>query len=153
MTVELFKRIARNACLPLGALALAFGLPLSSQILPDAPIEGVTVTMFSEEGYKLWNLKGSSASYTEDGGVEVTELDLEIFQGQDGQEMDMHIQGAQALYASDDRTVAGEGGVFVDGDFYDIEGDNWKYSQDERVVEVSSNVKVVIDYQLQAFLK
>ena len=120
---------------------------------PDAPIEGVTVTMFSDEGYKLWNLKGSSALYTEDGGVEMTELDLEIFQGQDGVEVDMHIQGAQALYASEDRTVTGEGGVFVDGDFYDIEGDNWKYSQDERIVEVSSNVKVVIDYELQAFLK
>ncbi len=107
----------------------------------------------NDEGHKLWNMKGSSASYLEDGGVEVKELDLEIFQGRDGKDVDMHILGAQALYESDDRTVAGQGGVFVDGDFYDIEGDNWNYSQNERIVRVSSNVKVVIDYELEAFLK
>ena len=80
-------------------------------------------------------------------------MDLEIYQGQEEKEIDMHIVGAQALYESENQTVAGKGGVFVDGDFYDIEGDSWKYSQDERIVQVTSNVKVVIDYELEAFLK
>ena len=153
MNPEHFNKILRRGCVLVAILAVAFGLPVNSQILPDAPIEGVTLPMFSDEGYKLWNLQGSSVAYNEDGGVEVKELDLEIYQGQEGQEVDMHIVGAQALYESEDRTVAGEGGVFVDGDFYDIEGDNWKYSQDDRIVQVSSNVKVVIDYELEAFLK
>lgn len=153
MTAQLLKRIFRRGCIPLALLAFVFGLPVNSQILPDAPIEGVTVTIFSDEGYKLWNLQGSSVAYNEAGGVEVKEMDLEIYQGQEEKEIDMHIVGAQALYESENQTVAGEGGVFVDGDFYDIEGDNWKYSQDERIVQVTSNVKVVIDYELEAFLK
>ncbi len=153
MNPELFKQLFRRGCVPVAVLAFAFGLPVNSQILPDAPIEGVTVTMFSDEGFKLWNLQGSSAAYTEDGGVELKALDLEIYQGQEGKEMDMHIVGAEALYESENRTVAGQGGVFVDGNFYDIEGDSWKYSQDERIVQVTSNVKVVIDYELEAFLK
>jgi len=109
--------------------------------------------MFSDEGARLWNLKGSSASYLENGVVEVKELDLLVFQGEDGVEMDMHIIGTEAVYESDDRTVSGEGGVFVDGEFYQISGENWRYSQNERVVQVTSNVKVVIDYELDAFLK
>ena len=134
-------------------LVLLYHLRVNSQILPDAPIEGVTVTMFSDEGHRLWNLQGQSASYLEDGAVQVKELDLEVFQGEDGREMDMQIVGAEAVYESEERTVSGEGGVFVDGEFYQIEGESWRYSQDERVVQVTKNVKVVIDYELDAFLK
>ena len=153
MTAPLSIRFFRRFSVPLGLLIVVFGMPVNSQILPDAPIEGIQVTMFSDEGYKVWNLKGSSALYQEDGGVEVQELDLEIYQGNDGKEVDMHILSAEAFYASDDRTVAGEGGVFVDGDFYDIEGEEWNYSQDERIVHVTSNVKVVIEYEMDAFLR
>lgn len=153
MTAELFMRSFRRVCVPLGLLVLTFGMPVNSQILPDAPIEGIQVTMFSDEGYKLWNLQGDTARYMEEGDVEITELDLEVYQGDTGQEMDMRILGTEAVYQADIRTVSGEGGVHVDGDFYQIEGDNWRYTQDDRVVKVMSNVKVVIDYELEAFLK
>ena len=152
MIAEIFKHLIRR-CYILLPLTLVVGLPVNSQIVPDAPIEGITVTMFSNEGYKQWNLRGSSAAYTDSGGVEVQDLDLEVFQGSDGEEMDMHIKGAQALYESSDRTVKGKGGVIVNGDFYDIEGETWNYSQDDRIVKVNSNVKVVIDYELEEFLK
>jgi len=135
-------------------VAVLLGVPANSQILPDAPIEGIRVTMFSvEEGFKLWNLQGSSASYLANGAVKVTELDLEIFQGEKGEELDMHIFGAEAIYESESRSVSGQGGVFVEGDFYEVEGDSWRYSQDDRIVKVTSNVKIVIDYELDAFLK
>jgi len=153
MTTKPLKIILLRCSVLLGVLALVFALRVNSQILPDAPIEGIQIPMFSEEGYKLWNMKGSSAAYKDDGGVEVKELDLEIYQGEEAKEVDMHILGAEAVYASDDRTITGDGGVFVDGDFYDIEGDSWKYSLNERVVQVTSNVKVVIDYELESFLK
>jgi hypothetical protein len=132
---------------------LPLGLLVNSQILPDAPIEGVRVTMFSEEGFRLWNLKGGSATYGDNGIVEMTDMDLQIYQGEQGKDIDMHIVGAEAVYQSADRAVSGEGGVFVDGEFYEIEGENWNYSQDDRVVQVEKNVKVVIEYQLEAFLK
>lgn len=135
------------------ACAALLVVPVSSQIVPDAPIEGVTVTMFSDEGFRLWNLQGRSASYLEDGVVEVKDMNLEVFQGEDGKEIDMHIVGTEAIYLSEERTVSGDGGVRVDGEFYQIEGDSWRYSQDERIVRVTSNVKVVIEYELDAFLK
>ena len=133
--------------------SLPLGLLVNSQILPDAPIEGVRVTMFSDEGFRLWNLKGSSATYGDNGIVEMTNLDLQIYQGEQGKDVDMRIQGAEAVYQSTDRAVAGDGGVIVDGEFYEIEGESWNYSQDDRIVHVHKNVKVVIDYELEAFLK
>lgn len=139
--------------LVLGGFLAMHGLPVSSQILPDAPIEGIQVTMFSDEGLKVWNLLGDSATYLENGAVEVKGLDLEVYQGVRGQELDMRIQGAEAVYESDERTVHGQGGVFVEGEFYNIEGENWRYSQDDRIVRVSDKVKVVIEYELDAFLK
>jgi hypothetical protein len=151
----ILTRIAAWCRLPVlfaGFLAL-HELPVNSQILPDAPIEGIKVTMFSDEGYKLWNLKGDSASYLENGVVDVKGMDLLVFQGEAAQEKDMHILAAEANYQSEERAVSGDGGVFVDGNFYNIEGDSWRYSQDDRVVKVTSNVKVVINYELDAFLK
>ena len=133
--------------------ALPLGLLVNSQILPDAPIEGVRITMFSVEGFRLWNLKGSSATYEDNGIVEMTNMDLQIYQGEQGKDVDMRIQGAEAVYQSTDRAVAGDGGVIVDGEFYEIEGESWNYSQDDRIVHVHKNVKVVIDYELEAFLK
>ncbi len=147
------RRILVKVILCLGVFALPLGLLLNSQILPDAPIEGVRVTMFSDEGFRQWNLKGSSAAYGEVGEVSVTDLDLEIFQGEDGKRIDMHILGTRAVYESEDKSVSGEGGVFVDGDFYQIEGESWNYSQNSRVVKVRENVKVVIEYELESFLK
>ena len=137
----------------LACLVLPLGMLVRSQILPDAPIEGVRVTMFSDEGSKVWNLKGSSALYRDDGAVEVKDMDLEIFQGEGGKQVDMHILGGEAVYFADERSISGEGGVFVAGEFYQIQGDNWQYSQSDRIVHVNSNVKVVIDYELDAFLK
>lgn len=147
------RRILVKVMLCLGAFALPLGLLLNSQILPDAPIEGVRVTMFSDEGFRQWNLKGSSAAYGEAGEVSVSDLDLQIFQGEDGKRLDMHILGTRALYKAEDRSVSGDGGVFVDGDFYQIEGESWDYSQNDRVVNVRENVKVVIEYELESFLK
>ena len=135
------------------AIVAFLGFQLNSQILPDAPIEGIRVTMFSDEGFKLWNLKGNTASYLDNGVVEVMGMDLEVFQGETGKDVDMSIFASEAIYKSDERAVSGEGGVVVEGDFYNIEGDSWSYSQDDRIVKVTSNVKVIIDYELDAFLK
>jgi len=143
-----------NKVLVLSTVLIAYhGLQVNSQILPDAPIEGIRVTMFSDEGFKLWNLQGESASYMENGMVEVVGMNLDVFQGKEGKEVDMRMLAAEAIYQSNDKTVSGDGGIFVDGDFYTIEGDSWRYSQDDRIVKVTSNVTVVINYQLGAFLK
>ncbi len=89
----------------------------------------------------------------ENGMVEVVGMNLDVFQGKEGKEVDMRMLAAEAIYQSNDKTVSGDGGIFVDGDFYTIEGDSWRYSQDDRIVKVTSNVTVVINYQLGAFLK
>ena len=129
------------------------GLLVNSQILPDAPVEGLRLTMFSDEGYKLWFLTGSTAAYLEDGSVKMTDMDLEVFKDSETPKIDMHILSNNAIYQVEDKNVSGDGGVFVEGEFYQIEGDSWNYSQEERVVTVTSNVKVLIDYELQPFLK
>ena len=47
--------------------------------------------------------------------MSVTDLDLTIYQGDQGKVVDMHILGKRAVYESEDRSVFGDGGVFVDG--------------------------------------
>jgi hypothetical protein len=153
MTASLRFPLLYRFLLLAAAVVVIHGLPLNSQILPDAPIEGIRVTMFSDEGFKLWNLQGNTASYLDNGVVEVMGMDLEVFQGETGEDVDMSILAAEAVYKSDERAVSGDGGVLVEGDFYNIEGDSWRYSQDDRIVKVTSNVKVIIDYKLDAFLK
>ena len=151
-----FRRSFLSFCrlsLLAATLVLPQGFFLNSQILPDAPVEGIRLTMFSDEGFKVWFLQGDSASYLEDGSIKMSKLDLEVFKDSEQPEKDMHILGNEAIYQVDERSVSGDGGVFVDGEFYEIEGDSWHYSEVEKIVRVKSNVKVVIDYQMQPFLK
>ncbi len=65
----------------------------------------------------------------------------------------MHILGSNAIYKSDDRMVSGDGGVFVNGGYYVVEGDSWDYFQENKTIKVTSNVKVLIDYEIPPFLK
>jgi len=129
------------------------GLFVNSQILLDSPIEGVRLTMFSDEGYKLWFLRGQSATYLEAGSVAMSDLDLEVFNESETPTREMHILGSNAIYKSNDRTVSGDGGVFVNGGFYLVEGESWDYSQENKTIKVASNVKVLIDYEIPPFFK
>lgn len=134
-------------------LALGSGIYLSSQILPDAPVEGFRVTMFNDLGYKVWFLTGDSALYGDRGQVEVKGLDLQVYSGEEQNQLDFRLVGDNATYLGHNKMLFGDKGVKVVSEAYTIEGGQWKYEQNNRRIQVSENVKVVLDYEIEPFFK
>ncbi len=134
-------------------LALAGGVYLSSQIVPDAPVEGFRVTMFNDLGYKIWFLTGNSAAHREEGQVDMKGLDLEVYTGEEQNQLDFRMVGDNATYLSQNKLLFGDRGVKVVSEDFTIEGEEWRYDQQARLIQVSENVKVVLDYEMEPFFK
>ncbi len=134
-------------------LALASGIYLSSQILPDAPVEGFRVTMFNDLGYRIWFLTGDSAAHREGGQVDMKGLDLEVYTGEEQNRLDFRMVGDNATYLGHNKLLFGDRGVKVVSEAFTIEGEQWRYDQEARRIQVSENVKVVLDYEMEPFFK
>ncbi len=143
----------RKSLCTFALLVIASGIYLSSQILPDAPVEGFRVTMFNDLGYKIWFLTGDSAVYGDGGKVNMQGLDLEVYTGAEQNQLDFHMFGDNATYLSHNKLIFGDNGVKVVSDAYTIEGEQWQYEQATRRILVSKNVKVVLDYEIEPFFK
>ena len=134
-------------------LALASGIFLSSQIVPDAPVEGFRVTMFNDLGYRIWFLTGNSAAHREEGQVDMKGLDLEVYTGEEQNQLDFRMVGDNATYLSHNKLLFGDQGVKVVSEAFTTEGEKWRYDQETRRIRVSENVKVVLDYEMEPFFK
>ena len=134
-------------------LALASGIYLSSQIVPDAPVEGFRVSMFNDLGHKIWFLKGDSAALQDEGKIDMKGLDLEVYTGEEPNQLDFRMVGDNATYLSHNKILLGDGGVKLDSQAYTIEGEKWRYDQVARRIQVSEKVRVVLDYEMEPFFK
>ncbi len=142
----------------LGAALIAVTLlvpivSLNSQIETDAPIEGFRVNMFGDDGGKLWKLKGDIATRQESGVVDMEGLDLVVYSKEVSGKVDFKMISENAHYMDGERAVSGEGGVEFYADTYTITGDKWKYEEEGRVIRIKENVRVVLEYEMEAFLK
>ena len=134
-------------------LALASGIYLSSQIVPDAPVEDFRVSMFNDPGYKIWFLKGDYAALQEEGKIDMKGLDLEVYTGEEPNQLDFRIEGDNATYLSHDKSLFGDQGVKLVSQAFTIEGEQWRYDQLARRIQVSENVRVVLNYEMEPFFK
>ncbi|HEX9782917.1 MAG TPA: hypothetical protein VGA56_09355 [Opitutaceae bacterium] len=53
----------------------------SAQFVSKEPIINFRLPMFNEDGYKIWEVRGSEGRYLEENRIEITSLDLRILSG------------------------------------------------------------------------
>jgi lipopolysaccharide export system protein LptC len=134
-------------------LAASLGHAASTQIAPNQPIVNFRLPDFTPEGYRSWLVRGSEARYLQDGVVNITGLNLTIFNGQADGKVETLILSPAATVRPGEQVVRGSDTIRVINDHFEATGSNWSYAHKDKKVSTGKNVRVILHTQLNSILQ
>jgi hypothetical protein len=140
-------------------IAAAGAQAQSSSISPDAPAEGIKLLQYSDAGYRSSMLRGTKARYVDKNHVDVTDMTLTLFTGDQTNAVDTMLLSplARASLEEKEVTVQGDGAVrLIRTDDFEVTGEQWTFngsSDKKKKLFINKNVHVIIHAELQDILK
>jgi hypothetical protein len=128
----------------------------SPSIKPDAPAEGIKLLQYSDAGFRKSMLRGTQAHYVDKNHVDVTDMTLTLFTGDQTNAVDTMLLSPQARASLEDRdvSVGGDGTVrLIRTDDFEVTGEQWTYNHTDKKILIKKNVHVIIHAELQNLLK
>ena len=115
-------------------LAAFFATGASTPVIPTAPIIDFRLPVFNEEGFRIWELRGSEALYLPaEQRVEIKGLHLKIYSGDDREIMQNEVESPLAIALINERTVSGPGLIRMTGAErmreFEVRGEDWTYQE------------------------
>jgi hypothetical protein len=98
-------------------------------------------------------LRGSEARYANQGQVDITGLNLTIFNGLPDGKVETLILSPTAEVRPGEMLVRGHDAIRVINDRFEATGSEWNYDHREKKVSIGKNVHVVLHTQLKDILK
>lgn len=136
--------------LPMLALA---AVPLSAQLVPDAPIVHFRLPMFGEDGWKTWELRGESGVYVNENRIDVEQMQLRLYRGGEDLFVETIIQSPLATLFPRDDLARGAGELVIDSATYQISGRDWTWNGVENRVDVRKDARVIYNAELGGLLR
>ncbi|MDD3180296.1 MAG: hypothetical protein PHQ04_08085 [Opitutaceae bacterium] len=136
------------ACVPVAAAA-----PTPPAL--SAPIENFRIHVFSNDGYRLWVLRGSTIHPLGDDQFEVKDLELTAFSGDARNQVESVLLSPAAQVDTANRLASGEGTIRIIHYTENLEGTGtgWSYHQRQKRVSLKKNVSVTFRAELKDLLK
>lgn len=137
------------------AAAVAFCLIASAaaQVLPNAPVVNFRLPMFNPEGFKTWELRGSEGRYVDENLVELSNINLRIYSGDEAGILQTEISSPKAIVEIGNRIIRGPETLRVVGNGYEMFGEDWIYEDSKKSIVVTRNVVVTFDSSVGNILK
>lgn len=130
------------------SLLLAGG-GLSAQMLPDTPVQNFRVPRFDDStGFVKWVLRGESGRYVSDEEFHITQMLLRVYTGDQAVAVTAEIASPQAVMLPDESRAFGSGEISVTGPSYQINGSDWSWQGEERLIEVRQQARVTFRQDL-----
>lgn len=128
----------------------------SSRISSTEPIINFSLPTFTNpDGYRSWLIRGSEARMPEQNIIDVKELSLTIFSGDASNQVNIMMLSPSARVLPDEKVVTGESSlriIDVQKEF-EATGTGWRYTDRDKTVTLSKNVRIVFRAQLINILK
>jgi len=128
-------------------------LGLFAQIIPDAPVIDFKLPMFGENGYKIWDLQGDEGRYINAGRIDVINLKLRVYSGDESLSLDTTIESPKAIMLVRRNRALSNASIRMFGSNYEIMGSNWIWEGSNRILKVKKNVRVNFQDRLTDILK
>lgn len=125
----------------------------NTQVAPNQPIVNFRLPDFTPEGNRSWLLRGSEARYANAGQVDITGLNLTIFNGLPDGKVETLILSPTAEVRPGEMLVRGHDAIRVINDRFEATGAEWNYNHREKKVSIGKNVHVVLHAELKAMLQ
>lgn len=122
--------------------ASIFAQDSSMRMLPGT-VKNFELPSFDEKtGYKEWELFGAHAKYFNDKKIDVENMRLEMFEPSKNGKKKATFKSAFAEVSASEKTAKSPQTLFVSGEGFALQGDDWLWRGAKRDVEMSKNVKV-----------
>jgi len=128
-------------------------LGLFAQIIPDAPVIDFKLPMFGENGYKIWDLQGDEGRYINAGRIDVINLKLHVYSGDESLALDTVIESPKAIMLVRRNIAMSKASIRMFGSNYEIMGTDWTWEGSKRTLNVKKNVRVNFQDTLTDILK
>ena len=115
---------------------------LHGQMRPDAPILNFLFPVFAENGYKLWELRGTEGRYLSENEGIILGLDLRSYSADEAMKLENRIRSPEARINFTDTTAQGNSTLFVNGDGFEIEGADWLWDGEARRMTITGGSRV-----------
>ncbi len=134
------------------ASLLSIGYSAPPQMLPSTPVLDFSLPRFGEDGYKIWDLKGSEGYYINAERVDVTDMILCIFSGDASGTVETCIESPKASIFINLSQARSLEPLKINNFSYTIEGKDWIWDGKQNKIIVHQDVHVVFNQQLRKTL-
>lgn len=150
--------LARVALLLAGSLVLisSASAQVSTRISSNAPIVNFRLPTFTAEGHREWLVRGSEARMPSLKEIDVRELTLTVFAGDEAGTIQTMILAPVAKVLPEKRAVSGPDTLRVINDQLEATGADWQVTQPAPkhvVITMRQNVRVTFRAELKNLLK
>jgi len=145
--------IAGAALLAALFLAAPLRAQVATEISPDAPIVNFRLPTFTPEGYRAWLVRGSEARMLSKAEIEVRELTMTVFSGNEADRIQTMLLSPQARVFPQPQVVTGDRSIRVIDDQFEATGESWRYEHREKRVSIAKNVRVTFRAELKNLLQ
>ena len=106
----------------------------SAPIIPTAPIVDFRLPVFNEQGFRVWELRGSEAIYDPKAQrAEIKGLRLRVFSGDDRSLVENTVESPLAIVLINERSISGPGMIHLvgaeRGREFEVRGEDWTYQE------------------------
>ncbi|RKX34565.1 MAG: hypothetical protein DRP71_06710 [Verrucomicrobia bacterium] len=110
---------------------------LVAEMIPNAPVENFRLPMFNDEGYRSWDLRGARGIYVDGTHVDVIDMKMRVFSGDEENEVLTEITSPTATVLLMENKAIGRNTILVSNKDYTITGQNWTWegSNDSFTIE------------------
>ena len=115
---------------------------LVAEMTPNAPVENFRLPMFNEEGYRSWELQGTKGIYVDGTHVDVIEMNMRVFSGDEANEVQTEITSPDATVLLAENKAIGRNTILISSNDYTITGQNWTWDGDNDSFTIEGDVVV-----------
>lgn len=113
-------------------------------MVPDAPVMGFKLPRFGENTYKLWTLEGKEGNYVSSKQVDIVDMLLTTFSGDESVALETRIESPEASVWIEQSKATGSKFIVVQGKDFIIMGRNWEWDGSEKRVTINQDVRVTL---------
>jgi len=126
--------------------------PTTNGLSTRAPLNQFRLPTFNPEGHRSMLIESSEAIVGPN-QIELTNLNLTLFDGTERNAIETILLSPQATALTDEETISGEGPVRIIRDDVEITGIGWRYEHAERKVSIAKNTRIRFQSSLPDLLR
>ncbi len=137
-------------------IVVGFSLIVFAQIAPYSKLRNFKLPLFNEEGYRAYILSGMEGILQGEEAIEVTDITVDVFSGDEQQTLTSRMTSNQAFYDIQTNTISGPGTIEIEDDNFQLEGNDWELDLENKNMVINESVRIQfyqkLDFQLNGVL-